>query len=213
MAHPTVLISAGVIALIGVFAGYNFVAGQLENSEIKEQGLQLSDSFITASFSAAAGANGARLKSDNATAILRAKDFPPTRDNQWEGLAKSPECSNFWVQTRDATHRIAYSWGRTGIYSDEELEKAARIAKVSVGILAKASVEIGEKSALPQSKLDEMCKKATDSLSQFEAEASKRVARKLLEPAMPPEKLAAQTVKTLEESTPAFFRAFHYAKN
>lgn len=214
MANPAFIVSAGVLALIGVFAGYNFVTAQLENGEIKEEGIRLSEPLIVSAFTASAGPRGARIKADHSTYIQNAKDFPWLGDSAWEGRGgdKAP-CSQFFVEFRDTTNRIAYAFGATGIYSDEELEFSARTAKVAAGVLALSARDILESNSAMRPKLENICTKASASLGAFYDEASRRVSRKLQGPAMSAESLAGQTTLVMGEAFPAFFRAYNYSQN
>lgn len=213
MPNPSLLISAGVVALVGVFTSVNFVVDQLESSEIKQAGLALSDRLLEASFSSAMGGSAARFKSDNSSVIQSAKAFPLTRDSQWEELSKNSTCSDFWLKTRDTADRVVMAFGDRGIYSAKELQYTSRVVKVAVGVLAESTAKIADKTVTPEAQLTGICKKASQALTQFETEARRRVSRKLQESAISPENLHQAAVAAIEESLPTFIRAYNYSTN
>lgn len=209
MLKPVLFSITGAMLVVAVVAATNLAGVLTRQSEIRDEGIRISDVALNAAYKSFAGANSARLKSDHVTYIQRAKASPLTRESDWQNLTPVSACNDFWRMTRQVTDNVARSFGQSGLYSEEELDFASRAAQVSMGVVAVAMSSAASQSNYSLTQQTDACKAGIQAVLAFEAEGIRRVHRNLSIATIPPEALAEQTVTTLSAAMPAFMRKFN----
>lgn len=206
MLKPLLLSVSVLMAGIAVAAGANLYGVLIRASDIKHEGVRLSDIAISSSFQAFSPAAATRLKSDYVSVIQKAKSNPLTRPAHWETLTNVSACSDFWMMARQVTENVALSFGQTGLYTPEELEFASQASQIAIGVVASTVNGILEDSGAPILQQTQTCESANKALLTFEAETIRRVQRNLKLTHIPPEALAEQTVLTMTTTMATLFR-------
>lgn len=209
MSKPVLLASTAVFCLVAIFAGFKLASLLNHQAEIKDEGVRLSESVVSAAYQSFAGAGAARLKSDHGTYLQKARSSPPTREADWDKLTAVTACGEFWKQVRNSTDKITMAFNSSGMYEESEMEFASKAARVSMGVLAQTVSDALAQSNIPMTQQTKACQAGMAAIPSYEVEALRRVQRAMAMSAIPPEALAEQAILAASQSFSRGLRSFN----